>query len=386
MKPERVTASESFVARRGYSRRDFLKMSGTGLTGAALLGTAACGGGGAASGNGSQNIRLTVGAGHPADGAITYTTHTQNFFVPELKRRVEEETDHTIEINEAYGGTIAELAGILEATADGLLDVGLVPYPFEPSTLFLHNVSYYVPFQSPDIGVVLRTTRQTFDSNPTLKTMLEEQYNQKFLGLCGWGDYNLGTTFPVDSTEDLEGRDITAAGPNLPWLEPVGAIPVQGNLNEWYTGLQTGVYEGCVMFPESYAGFRLHEVAPHYTLTNFGAVAAGGMHINLNTWDSLPEAVKNIIQELGREYERTLPEQVQRDAEQALTTMEEEGAIIEELSAAERVTWAEALPNIPNQRAQEANEMDLPGTETLRDYINFMREEGYEFPREWPID
>lgn len=386
MEPKRITVSRPFATRRSYSRRDFLKVGGTGLVGAALLGTTACGGGGTGGGTGGENIRLTVGAGHPADGAITYTTHTQKFFVPELRRRVEEETNHTVEINEAYGGSIADLAGVLEATGDGLLDIGLVPYPFEPSTLFLHNLSYYVPFQSPDIGVVLRATRRTFDNNPELKTMLEEQYNQKLLAVAGWGDYNLGSTFPVDSTDDLEGRSITAAGPNLPWLEPVGATPVQGNLNEWYNGIQTGVYEGCIMFPESYAGFNLYEVAPNYTLTHFGAVAAGGMHVNLNTWNSLPEEVRNIIQELAEEYETTLPEQVTKDAEQALTTMEQGGATIEELPSAERREWAEALPNIPNQRAQEANEMGLPGSKTLQDYLNFLRDEGYTFPREWTVD
>jgi TRAP-type C4-dicarboxylate transport system substrate-binding protein len=368
------------------SRKDFLRLGGAGLAGATMLGAVGCGEGGTGGGSGGENIRLTVGAGHPADGAITYTTHTQKFFVPELKRRVEEETNHTVEINEAYGGTIAELAGVLEATQDGLLDIGLVPYPFEPSTLFLHNVSYYVPFQSPDPGVVLRVTRQAFDANPEITTMLEEQYNQKLLAVVGWGDYNLGTIFEVSSVEDLDGRDISAAGPNLPWLDPVGATPVQGSLNEWYTSLQTGVIEGVIMFPESMAGFNLHEVAPYYTRTNFGAVAAGGMHVNLNTWDSLPEEVRNIIQELAEEYESGLPDAIEEDVEQALNTMEEGGATITELPSAERRDWAEALPNIPNQRAQEANEMGLPGTKTLRDYIEFMREEGYEFPREWPID
>ena len=38
-------------AGRKFNRRDFLKMSGAGLAGAALLGGTACGGGGGGSGN-----------------------------------------------------------------------------------------------------------------------------------------------------------------------------------------------------------------------------------------------------------------------------------------------------------------------------------------------
>jgi len=47
---ERVEGSGVFAGRK-LNRRDFLKMSGAGLAGAALLGTAGCGGGGGSSGN-----------------------------------------------------------------------------------------------------------------------------------------------------------------------------------------------------------------------------------------------------------------------------------------------------------------------------------------------
>ncbi|MHC4362931.1 MAG: C4-dicarboxylate TRAP transporter substrate-binding protein, partial [Planctomycetota bacterium] len=49
-----------------------------------------------------------------------------------------------------YGGTIAKLGGVLEAIEAGVLDMGLVAYPFEPAKLFLHNFSYHVPFGTPD--------------------------------------------------------------------------------------------------------------------------------------------------------------------------------------------------------------------------------------------
>jgi len=352
---------------------------------AILLGLvfAACGGGEEA-GGGGEKISLRLGAGHPAGGAITYTNFSQDFLVPELEKRVAAETDSTLEISEKYAGTLAPLEEVLEGTEAGLLDIGLVPYPFEPSNLFLWNTSYYVPFGSPDPNLAIESFRTALDANPELAQDLEERWNQKLLGLAGVGNYGLITTFKWDSVSQLRGKKISAAGPNLPWLQPVGAVPVQGVLNEWYTSLDTGVFEGGIMFPEATVGFKLQEVAPNYTETNFGATVTGGIHVNLDTWDDLPQDVRTIFEEVGREYEAKIGEQISKDAEAALETMRSGGAAIRELPEQEQASWASSLPNIPDQRAKEADQKGLPGSKFIGDYLQAMSE--FDFPRQWKIE
>ncbi|NNC66383.1 MAG: hypothetical protein HKN84_16490, partial [Gammaproteobacteria bacterium] len=44
---------------------------------------------------------LRVGSGHPG-GAIVYATGMRDFLVPELRRRVAEETEHELRIIEGY--------------------------------------------------------------------------------------------------------------------------------------------------------------------------------------------------------------------------------------------------------------------------------------------
>ncbi len=332
-----------------------------------------------------QDFTITVGFGH-SPGMITYATMMDDWFVPELEKRVAERTPHTLTVREAYGGSVATHAEVMTATRDGLLDIGVVTYPFEAANLYLHNLTFFVPFGSPDVATTLSAARSAFEQNPEMIDVLERDWNQRLIGLMAIDDYNLITTFPVNSLADLRGRRIAAAGPNLPWLEPVGATPIQGALTEAYTGLQTGVYDGWIMMAASTVGANLHEVAKYWTEVNFGAALTGGVHINLDTLNRFPADVQEIILELGAEFEALTPERVAADTARALQTMRDAGVTFSTLPAADRQAWADALPNIPNLRATEANELGLPGTQVLQTYLASLSRAGYAPPRSWSID
>lgn len=77
----------------------------------------------------ADNFTLRVGSGHPSGPSI-YVNLVENFFVPEVVRRVAEETEHTITFIEGYGGAIAGVADTLEAVETGLLDVGAYCFCF----------------------------------------------------------------------------------------------------------------------------------------------------------------------------------------------------------------------------------------------------------------
>jgi len=333
-----------------------------------------------------ENITLTIGAGHPAGGAITYANRLESWFVPTLKERVEAETDHTLEVVEAYGGAIAPLAEVLGATQSGLLDIGAIIYPFEPSALALHNLEMKIPFSSPDPEIAIKAMRAVYDEIPYMGQMLEDEHNQKVLGLWTTGSYHLVTTFQWDGFDDLSGRTLTAAGPNLPWITAAGVNPVQGSLGEWYTGLETGVIDGAVMFPEATAGFKLYEPAPFYKEVGFGASPQGAITINLDTFNALPADVQAIIVELGVEFEAQIAGWVKEEGAAAYEEMTAAGTTITSLTPAQRTDWAKRLSELPNQGAQEANALGLPGSEAYRVYIRAQEDLGYVFPREWIIE
>jgi TRAP-type C4-dicarboxylate transport system substrate-binding protein len=333
-----------------------------------------------------ENITLTIGAGHPAGGAITYANRLESWFVPELKARVAAETNHNLEIIEGYGGSIATLGEVLGATQSGLLDIGAIIYPFEPSNLLLHNLEMKIPFSSPDPEIAIKAMRAVYDEVPYMGQVLEDSFNQRVLGLWTTGSYHLVTTFEWSNFGDLAGRTLTAAGPNLPWITAAGVNPVQGSLGEWYTGLETGVIDGAVMFPEATAGFKLYEPAPFYTEIGFGASPQGAITVNLDTFNRLPADVQQILIELGAEFEAQIAGWVKEEGEAAYATMLAAGTTIKSLPLQQRSDWANRLADLPNQSAQEANALGLPGSEAYRVYIRAQQDLGYVFPREWVIE
>lgn len=331
----------------------------------------------------AETFRLSIGSGHPASAA--WIASMQDFLAPEIAKRVAERTEHEIEWTEAYGGSVCKLGECLEAVEAGLLDVADLQTPFDPAKLQAHNFAYFVPFGTPDPRVGAKAAWETYERVPELKEMLEERYNQVFLGVGIIGNYGLSTTFPWESIDDLQGHKLAAAGPNIPWLEGTGIVPVQTTLNEAYTALQTGVYEGWIMFADALVSFKLIEVADQFADIGFGTIPTPLVTMNKDTWDGLPPEVQEIILEVGEEWNAYIGEFVHEQQQKSLQTMADAGVTINEVSDEQRKAWAERLPNLPKIRYEEIEAAGQPG-EAVYTYIDVLKEMGHEFPRDWAAE
>src|SRR5690606_27549886 len=280
-------------------------------------------------------------------------------FIPTVDAALEG-TDYSVDWTEAYGGTLASVGGELEAIEDGLAEIGGVPTVFEPTSLPLQNVTYFTPFGTPDASVILEIVDNLDAEIPGMAESWHE-YDVEYLG-GGFAldNYLLMTNFPVNSIDDLEGRRIAAPGPAVNWLEGTGAVGVAGNLTTYYNDLQTGVFDGVIVFPTAAAPAKLQEVAPHITITDFGAQYAGSVVANKPWFDEQPEAVQAALREGAKAYtEAYLQEQSSR-VEAALAGMQENGGTLTTLSDEEKARWAAALPQIADTWAKAAEADNLP--------------------------
>lgn len=332
----------------------------------------------------AESFTLRIGSGHPS-APLVYVNELEKFFVPEVVKRVKERTKHTVEFTEAYGGSIAKVNETVTAVESGLLDLGAMCFCFETSRLFAHTFPYWVPFGPTSAVPAMKAARKTYDEFPQLAQVFEQRYQQKLLGLGGYDNYHLGTTFHWDKLTDLKGRKIGAAGINLPWLQGSGAVGVSTTLPEAYNAMKSGIYDGLIMFPSSYAGFKFYEPAPHYKLVSFGAVMVNGLTISLRTWNRLPKEVQQVIAEVGREYENRQPLVLDKSNDSGLERLKGGGAKITRISDDARRAWAEGIKDWPNKMAKDGDKTGLPTSAIMKAYIKHLKAEGWKPAVEYVI-
>ncbi len=333
-------------------------------------------------GNGTaKDYKLTVVAGHPP--IFLWVTLCRDYFIPEVDKRLAEMGgEHSISWNQAYGGTVAKIGGALEAIEMGIADMGFVGTLFEAPKMPLHNVSYMAPFGTDNIFDVVDTISDLQQRVPELAAEWEK-HNQVYLGGAGLDTYHVFTNFPVQTVDDINGHKLAAPGPSANWIKDTGAVAVAANLNTYYNGIKTGVFEGTLTFSTAGAAIKVHEVAPHVCLVNFGAQFAGGLSINKDIFEAFPPEVQKVFKDVGQEYAKRLAQAQADRAAAALEGMEEAGAVMTELSAAERKRWAMKLPNVALQWAETMEAKGLPGLEVLEGYLNGLTERGADLPRNW---
>lgn len=331
----------------------------------------------------AEDIKLRIASGHAP--ATPYVQLISNFFIPEVSKRVAARTTHKVGFIEGYGGSMVKVADVLEGVQSGIIDIGGYSFAFEPSNLPLHAFQVMVPFGTMSAVESVKIARAVYAKVPYMTQVFEEKFNQKLLGLVGDNGYNLLTQFEWSSVADLKGKKIAGAGLNLKWLEFAGAVPVQTSAPEVYSALQTGIYQGILIFPSYAVSLKWYEVAKHYTLAEFGSITWQAWTINKARFAKLPKEVQDIIMEVAREYEAKTAENADADYPKQLELLKAAGGTVKPVAPQVRADWAKSLAQWPQQKADELDAKGIPASQVLRLAVEEAEKIGYKWPVRYEI-
>lgn len=323
-----------------------------------------------------ETIRLTVAAGHPP--IFLWVKHLKDSLMATVDAELAKTGKYKVAWTEAYGGTLAKIGSELETMEQGISDLGIVATVFQSSKLPLNNVTYFVPYGPADADTVMAAVDKV-QATPELKAEWNK-YKTMYLAGFAIDDYGLVSSFPIQKAEDLKGRKIGGAGPNLAWLMNTGAVGVQGSLNTFYNDMKTGVYEGVIGFITSAVPAKLYEVAPNFTVVNMGAMYAGGVAMNKPRFDGLPDEVKAAIRKGAEAYRKNYSVEQTARIKGAIEAWKKGGGKYVDLPEAERVKLVKMIPNPTESWIKQAGPS---AKKVLAAYMDAVRASGFKFPRDF---
>lgn len=328
-----------------------------------------------------QEVNLTIAAGQ-ALRALPPLALLAEWWVPEVTKRAQAAN---IKINwkEAYAGSLLKPTMVLEGTRDGITDVGFEPTIFHPDKLPLEQVSFVTPFTTSNVVQVGKAMEHLHRTIPEY-TAQYDKYNVVRLAGSSYDSYELFTTTPVKTFDDLKGKKIATAGAALQWLRGTPAAPVQSNMMLYYNSAKTGVIDGFIIFPSAVKGMKYPEAAPNLTIVGFGAQYAAALLVNKNSWAKLPPALQKIMRETAEEWSAKADAMMQSLGDEGIqATPSFPNGQVFRFDRAEQTKWASAMPNIAKEWAERLDKQGLPGSKALAAYMTEVRKAGVSPVRDW---
>jgi len=336
---------------------------------------------GAATAQAQETIRLTAIDGYPP--RASWVREFIQFYIPEVDKRLAASGKYKISWTQAWSGQIAKPGGVLAAMEQGLGDMAIITVPFYPDRLRMNVLPFNMPFTSNDPGLMSRVMDDLANKFPQFRAQFDKANQVLLTNYSTIDSYQLFTRREIAKPADLKGVRINAAGDNMRYLTPIGAVGVRGALADYYNNIKTGVTEGCIMWLEGAVSFKLFEVAPYFVDVDFGTAVNKSLTVNKNTWAKLPDEVKKALQEVAillRDRHAKLAIETGEKSRQAFIAG---GGKVIKVSEEERRAWAKSLPNLAKEWAEDAEKAGLPGTAYLKAMMDGLRAGGAKPLRDW---
>jgi len=185
------------------------------------------------------------------------------------------------------------------------------------------------------------------------------------------GDY-IYSVKQVKGVADLKNMRVATSGPYGDAFKTWGCEPMEMASPEIYEAMKRGLVDACNKPLFQGITLGMHEVAPYISFPKIGFTVL--IHvINLDTWNSLPPDIQNLIDEIAAEMPKVGAEMYKADDEMWLSKMKEEGMTFTTWSDAEAAKAREMVLPLWDKWAEDMTANGLPGTEIKNQYLDWIK-------------
>jgi len=210
------------------------------------------------------------------------------------KQEVEKRSGGRLAVQTFPGGTLLGAKNMFDGIVMGQADIGCFAMSYHPGRFPLAE-AVDLPLGWPNATVASLTL---WDLHK--KYQPESFKKVKVLTMFTCPPANIMSIDPVRSLDDLKGLEIRAAGTGVKIFELLGASPIGMPQSDVPDALHKKVIKGMASSLEVMKDFNYAEYCRYITMTNLQVVTFAVV-MNLSRWDSLPDDIKTMLEELSRE-------------------------------------------------------------------------------------
>jgi TRAP-type C4-dicarboxylate transport system substrate-binding protein len=219
------------------------------------------------------------------------------WFLDELEKR----TNGEVKIARYWAASLNKVGEHLPAVRDKTIDMSLIsPGYYQADLPVTRGLEWYFRMNRAD--ALLQVCHDVYGKFQPLRDEWEKRHRAKVMYWTNWNYAPMITRKPINGVSDLKGMRIRGYGVANDVIERLGGTGVPMAAPEVYTALERGLLDGVYGFDFITAvAYKLHEIAPHFTNMGDGPHAPAAVVINVDVWNSFPDKVKNVCNQLVEE-------------------------------------------------------------------------------------
>lgn len=312
--------------------------------------------GGPWSGNPAQagTINLTYANFPPA---TTFPCVQMERWVKEVEKR----TNGQVKVKTFPGGTLLEAKNMFDGVIGGGADIGCLATAYQPGR-FKELEVMDLPIGFPNAAVASAVMWDLYEKyNP------ESLKKVKVLTLFTCAPAQILGNKPIKNLKDLEDAKLRAAGTGVEWMKLLGAAPVGMPQSDVPEALQKGVVQGNVTSMDVLKDMKYAEYCPNVTVCDLWVVPFAVV-MNKQKWNSLPEDVKKVFDDLRREQAIWTGKYVDGHAKEAMEWAKKEYKVeFITLSKDEKAKWNAKASPLVDKYVKMMDAAKLPGKQIVED-------------------
>ncbi len=275
------------------------------------------------------------------------------------KTEVEKRTNGKVLINTFPGSTLLGPKDMMDGVIAGTADIGNLCQAYQPGRFVLSNATA-LPLGIPNARVgsmVLWDLYKKYNFKPFDKV--------KVLTMFTTAPSNIMSKVPIRNLNDIQGVSLRASGGAAQVLKSWGANQIGMPMSATPEALQKGTVQGLFSSLEVMKDFKFAELCKYVTMTDT-PIYPFAVVMNMDKWNSLPQDVQKVMEDLGTEQAEWTGTYMDRIAQESIAWSKANQGV-EFIQPSDKAEWNQKLQPIVDAWIAKKEKEGVPAKQIVAD-------------------